>query len=284
MSSRFKLIAELIAETDRNLPDATIDKDIELFSTYSDISDWKGIPRFFDSLSSLSRRASTYENWQNRFKVVDYLVSCFGSLKDAVSDYVTNYLETKEAGEEIAVDVELVHAVSMFVYSGSKAYGTIAIVRLQVDSGCESSEERTKTRQADYDDDKVKWKEMINCMIELLELRVETSAGVKKKAIQYVFAPDVMEKDFLQRFMDTVTHLLEDPENSARANQPWIIHYFRIWKALAADWGMSTSIANSLFTDTLELNYLETASNFPFIEPLVYLMKESVNGESKIYR
>uniref|UniRef100_A0A8R1E422 Condensin complex subunit 1 n=1 Tax=Caenorhabditis japonica TaxID=281687 RepID=A0A8R1E422_CAEJA len=288
-SSRFKLIAELIAETDRNLPNATIDKDIELFSTYSDISDWKGIPRFFDSLSSLSRRASTYENWQNRFKVVDYLVSCFGSLKDAVTDYVTNYLETKEAGEEIVVDVELVHAVSMFVILAQRLTVQLQLYVSKSTAVANQAKRGQKTRQTDYDDDKVKWKEvqrqrMINCMIELLELRVETSAGVKKKAIQYVFAPDVMEKDFLQRFMDTVTHLLEDPENSARANQPWIIHYFRIWKALAADWGMSTSIANSLFTDTLELNYLETASNFPFIEPLVYLMKESVNGESKIYQ
>lgn len=39
---------------------------------------------------------------------------------------------------------------------------------------------------------------MINCMLELLEMKVDTCEGVKKKALQYVFAPETMEQDFLQ--------------------------------------------------------------------------------------
>ncbi|KAF1762137.1 hypothetical protein GCK72_010399 [Caenorhabditis remanei] len=74
--------------------------------------------------------------------------------------------------------------------------------------------------------------------------------------------------------MDTVSGLLEDPENAVRVNQPWITHFFRIWRVLANDYSMGTQIANSMFKDTLELAYLETSSTFPFIEPLVQLMKE----------
>lgn len=285
--SGFKLIAELIAETDCNLPKEKIDRDIDEFSNFSDISDWRGIPKFFDSLSSLSRRASTYDDWHNRFRVVDYLVSCFGALKDSVIEYIQKYFDHKDANEEHQTDVELIHAVSMFVILAQRLTVQLQLYVSKSIASAHPTKRGNKSRQTDLDDDIIKWKDvqrqrMVNCLIELLELRVETCAGLKNKAIQYVFAPDVMEKDFIQRFMDTVTNLLEDPENAARASLPWITHYFRIWKILAADFSMSSSIASSLFKDTLELPYLDTANNFPFIEPLVMLMKENTDNDHRL--
>uniref|UniRef100_A0A1I7TM69 Condensin complex subunit 1 n=1 Tax=Caenorhabditis tropicalis TaxID=1561998 RepID=A0A1I7TM69_9PELO len=280
--SDFKLISELLAESDRDLPKEKIEQDIRLFSTFSDHSDWNGIPECFDSLCSLSRRASTYDNWGNRFKVVDYLVSCFNGLKEALSDYITDFFDKKEAGEEHKVDAKLVNALSMFVILAQRLTVQLQLYSSKSISAANTGKAKGRARIS-LDEDIAKWKHsqrirMIYCLTDLLELSVETNSGIKRRAIKYAYAPEQVEKDFFMRFMDTVTGLLEDPENISRVSQQWIGQYFRIWKLLAIDYKMSAAIANSLITDTIELNYLDNATNYPFIEPLVQIMKDE-NGE-----
>ncbi|ULU00010.1 hypothetical protein L3Y34_000927 [Caenorhabditis briggsae] len=286
-SSKFKLIAELIAETDQNLPDDEIDQAIEEFASSGDHSEWQGIEKAFPYLCSMARRSSTYGNWRKRFQVVDYLLSCFQELYTDVSSNVENYFDQKTDSEP---DVEIIHAVSMFVILASKL-----IVQLQLHVSkvtAESNQGKRGGGRRDLDEETAeycaRWKNyqrnrIIGCLIQLLELRVDTAGGLKKKAIQYIFAPDAMEKDFIARFMDTVSQLLEDPENAARSSQAWIVSYFEIWKVLATEYQMAPYIANSIFGDTLDLPYLETASSFPFIEPIVRMMKDnSAPGRNRI--
>ncbi|CAL2036496.1 unnamed protein product [Caenorhabditis brenneri] len=275
----FQLIGDLICRA-TPLPSEKIDQDIEAFAEMADMGDWKGVSKYFDSLLSMCQLSSTYQNWRTRFRVAEHLVSCFDGLKEDLDAYVKSFFDAKDGTSEHKINVQLVDTVSMLVVLIEKF--TVQLQRYASQTAAAANSVRgkgAKARNPIIDNEIAKWKSanrfrMINCLIALLELDCHSILGYKKRALRYVFAPEMIEVLFMERFLDTVTQLYEDSENANRSNQSWINHFLKIGMILSADFKMQTQFADSLFTKTLQLTFLETANNYPFIEPLVQLLKE----------
>ncbi|CAB3402414.1 unnamed protein product [Caenorhabditis bovis] len=274
------MISQMLAEINNDLDPLKIESDIRDFSLYADVSDWKGIPKYFDTLASVTSLISTYDNWKIRFQIVDYLVSCSGPLKDAVVDHATEVFEAIKNETETPKNPLLLKTLSMFVVLVQRITVQLQLYVSKRQREATNNAVGRKGKRAavnDMDEDTHNWLNvqrirMINCLCDILTLKIND----RYKCIEYIWKPDVMDPDFLKTFLDTVFSLMDDPDCARNSSHKWLVKVFRIIKILAIDYKKQDDMAKKIIEKTMSLEYLREGCNtYPFYEPLVVVGAEN---------